>query len=58
MSETEIEVPRDRQASFDSIILPKHKRNVSDIENKVLSIFVDCLFVSIKRDYETKECTV
>ena len=30
MGETEIEVPRDRQASFDSIILPKHKRDVFD----------------------------
>ena len=39
MSETEIEVPRDRQASFNSIILPKHKRDVSDIENKVLAMY-------------------
>ena len=111
MGETAIEMPRDRQASFDSIILPKHKRDVSDIENKVLAmyargmsqrdisatiddiygfklsaeqiskitdyvleeqqswqnrtlapfypfLFVDCLFVPIKRDYETKECAV
>ena len=111
MGETAIEVPRDRQASFDSIILPKHKRDVSDIENKVLAmyargmsqrdisatiddiygfklsaeqiskitdyvleeqeswqnrtlapfypfLFVDCLFVPIKRDYETKECAI
>jgi len=73
MGKTEIEVPRDRQASFDSIILPKHKRDVSDIENKVLAmyargmsqrdisatiVFVDYLFVPIKRDYETKECAV
>ena len=107
MSETTIEVPRDRQASFESVILPKHKRDVSDIENKVLAmyargmsqrdisatiddiygfklsaeqiskitdyvleeqeswqnrtlapfypfLFVDCLFVPIKRDYKTK----
>ncbi len=39
MAETEIAVPRDRQASFDSIILPKHKRDVSDIENKVLAMY-------------------
>ena len=39
MGETTIEVPRDRQASFDSIILPKHKRDVSDIENKVLAMY-------------------
>ena len=37
--ETAIEIPRDRQASFDSIILPKHKRDVSDIENKVLAMY-------------------
>ena len=111
IGETEIDIPRDRQASFESVILPKHKRNVSDIENKVLAMyargmsqrdisvtiddiyvfklsaeqiskitdyvleeqeswqnrtlapfypffFVDCLFVPIKRDYETKECAV
>ena len=111
MGATTIEVPRDRQASLDSIILPKHKRDVSDIENKVLAmyargmsqrdisatiddiygfklsaeqiskitdyvldeqeswqnrtlapfypfLFVDCLFVPIKHDYETKECAV
>lgn len=111
MGETEIEMPRDRQAAFESIILPKHKRDVSDIENKVLAmyargmsqrdisatiddiygfklsaeqiskitdyvleeqqswqnrtlapfypfLFIDCLFVPIKRDYETKECAV
>ncbi|MBQ4403224.1 MAG: transposase, partial [Selenomonadaceae bacterium] len=40
MAETEIAVPRDRQASLDSIILPKHKRDVSDIENKVLAMYV------------------
>ena len=104
-------MPRDRHDSFESVILPKHKRDVSDIENKVLAmyargmsqrdisatiddiydfklsaeqiskitdyvleeqqswqnrtlapfypfLFVDCLFVPIKRDYETKECTV
>ena len=39
MGETEMEMPRDRQASFDSIILPKHKRDVSDIENKVLAMY-------------------
>ena len=107
MRETAIEIPPDRQSSFESVILPKHKHDVSDIENKVLAmyarsmsqrdicaiiddiygfklnaeqiskitdyvleeqqqwqnrtlapfypfLFVDCLFVPIKRDYETK----
>ena len=39
MGETAIEVPRDCQASFESVILPKHKRDVSDIENKVLAMY-------------------
>ena len=39
MGETEIEVPHDRQATFESVILPKHKRDVSDIENKVLAMY-------------------
>ena len=39
MGEMTIEVPRVRQASFESIILPKHKRDVSDIENKVLAMY-------------------
>ena len=39
MGETEIEVPRDLQASFESVILPKHKRDVSDIESKVLVMY-------------------
>ena len=37
--ETAIEVPCNRQASFELIILPKHKRDVSDIENKVLAMY-------------------
>lgn len=28
MGETEIELPRDRQSSFESVILPKHKRDI------------------------------
>ena len=39
MGETAIEVPRDCQASFELVILPKHKRDVSDIENKVLEMY-------------------
>ena len=39
MGETTIGVPHDRQASFELIILPKHKRDVSDIENKVLAMY-------------------
>ena len=111
MGEREISVPRDRNASFESVILPKHQRDVSSIEGKVLAmysrgmstrdisatiddiygfklsaeqiskitdcvleeqrswqnrplkpfypfIFVDCLYVNIRRDYESRDCAV
>ena len=39
MGETAKNVPRDRQASFESVIFPKHKQDVSDIENKMLTMY-------------------
>ena len=109
--EIPIQSPRDRDATFDPQIIPKRTRDVSGIEDKVLSmyakgmsqrdisstiediygfnisaetiseitdkvieevaewqsrplkkfytfLFVDCMYVSIKREYETKECAV
>lgn len=106
-----VEVPRDRDASFEPQAIPKHTRDVSGIENKVLSmyakgmsqrdiadtiediygfeishdtisnitdhvietanewqsrplkkfytfLFVDCLYVSIRKEMETKNCAV
>ncbi len=106
-----IEVPRDREASFEPQIIPRRTRDVSGIEDKVLSmyargmsqrdiantiediygfeishdtisaitdrvtgaanewqnrplkrfytfLFVDCLYVSIRREMETKNCAV
>lgn len=106
-----IDVPRDRDASFDPKVIPKRSRNVSGIEDKVLSmyakgmsqrdiadtiediygfeishetisnitdrvvetadewqnrplkkfytfLFVDCLYVSIRKEMETKNCAV
>ena len=38
MGKTEIEVSRNHQASFESVILSKHKRDVSDIYGFKLSI--------------------
>ena len=111
MGESEISVPRDRAATFESLLLPKHKRDVSSIEGKVLAmyargmsqrdisatiddiygfklsaeqiskitdcvleeqrtwqnrplqpfypfIFVDCIFVNMRREYEAKDCAV
>ncbi|MGY0356287.1 IS256 family transposase (plasmid) [Enterococcus avium] len=37
--EVAIDVPRDREASFESELIPKRKRDVSDIEGKVLSMY-------------------
>lgn len=106
-----VEVPRDRDASFEPQAIPKHTRDVSGIEDKVLSmyakgmsqrdiadtiediygfeishdtistitdrvietanewqkrplkkfytfVFVDCLYVSIRKEMETKSCAV
>ena len=111
MGETEIAIPRDRDAEFESLLIPKHKRDVSDINRKVIAmysrgmstrdisatiddiygfkliaeqiskitdcvleeqpnwqsrtlkpfypfVFVDCLFVNIRRDYESRDCAV
>ena len=106
-----IEVPRDRDGTFEPMVVPKRKRDVSDIQDKVLSmyakglsqrdiadtiediygfeishetiseitdsilqqleewqnrplkkfytfLFVDCLYVTIRKDYETKNYAV
>lgn len=109
--EVPVKVPRDREASFEPEIVPKHKTDVSAIEDKVLAmyargmsqrdisstiddiygfkmsheqistitdkvldelevwqnrplekfypfLFVDCMYVSLHKDYEVKECAV
>ena len=109
--EIEIEVPRDRDGSFEPIIVPKRQKDVSSIENKVLAMyargmsqrdisktiediygfsvshemiseitdaildelnewrsrplkkcyaftFVDCMYVTLRNDYEVKECAI
>lgn len=106
-----IEVPRDREGTFEPVVVPKRKRDVSAIQDKVLSmyakgmsqrdiaetiediygfeishetiseitdsvleqleewqnrplkkfytfLFVDCLYVTIRKDYETKNCAI
>lgn len=111
MGDIEIQSPRDRDGSFDSQIIPKRTRDVSGIEEKVITmyakgmsqrdiadtieqiygfeisaemisnitdkvidtahewqnrplkkfypfIFVDCLYVNIRREMETKSCAV
>lgn len=109
--EIEIEVPRDRDGSFEPTIVPKRQKDVSSIENKVLAMyargmsqrdisktiediygfsvshemisditdaildelnewrsrplkkcyaftFVDCMYVTLRNDYEVKECAI
>ena len=109
--DVEIDVPRDREGSFEPLVVPKRKRDVSAIENKVLAmyakglsqrdiadtiediygfeishetiseitdsvveqleewqnrplkkfytfLFVDCLYVAIRREYEIKNYAV
>ncbi|UOQ48656.1 IS256 family transposase [Gracilibacillus caseinilyticus] len=109
--EVELEVPRDRDGSFEPQVIPKRQRDVSAIENKVISmyargmsqrdisstiediygfsvshemvsnitdhvlteleewqtrplqpcypfVFVDCLYATIRNDYETKKYAV
>lgn len=111
MGEVEIDSPRDRDGSFDPRLIPKRSKDVSGIEDKVLSmyakgmsqrdiadtiediygfeishetisnitdkaietanewqnrplkkfyifLFVDCLYVNIGKDMETKSCAV
>lgn len=106
-----VQVPRDRESTFEPQVIPKHARDVSGIEDKVLSmyakgmsqrdiadtvediygfeishetissitdrvmeqaeewqnrplkkfyafLFVDCLYVTIRKDMETKDCAV
>lgn len=109
--EVEIDVPRDRDGTFEPVVVPKRQKDVSEIENKVLAMyargmsqrdisstiediygfkvshemisditdcilaeleewknrplkkcyaftFVDCMYVTLRHDYETKECAV
>ena len=109
--EVPVSVPRDRESTFEPQVIPKRIKDVSGIEDKILSmyakgmsqrdiaetieeiygfelshetisnitdrvldqvdewqnrplkkfytfLFVDCMYVSIKKDYETKNCAV
>lgn len=111
MGEMEVEVPRDRDASFEPELVPKRGRDISEIEDKIISmygkgmsqrdisatiediygfkvshemvsqitesvmeelhewqnrplkkfypfVFVDCMYVTIKEEYGTKEHAV
>lgn len=39
MGELEIEVPQDRNSEFEPKIVPKHKTNISEIEQKIINMY-------------------
>jgi len=39
MGEIEIDVPQDRNAEFEPKIVPKHKRDISEIEQKIINMY-------------------
>ena len=39
MGEIEIDVPRDRNATFTPKVVPKHKTNISEIEQKIIAMY-------------------
>ncbi len=39
IGELPIEVPRDRDGEFEPVVVPKHKRDISGIEEKVISLY-------------------
>ncbi|MEG0368337.1 MAG: IS256 family transposase [Coprobacillus sp.] len=37
--EIEIDVPRDRNASFEPVVIEKHQRDISDVDNKIINLY-------------------
>ena len=37
--EIDISIPRDRNASFDPMVIEKHNRDISDIDNKIINLY-------------------
>jgi putative transposase len=37
--EIDIDVPRDRNASFEPIVIEKHQRDISDVDNKIINLY-------------------
>ena len=42
----EFDIPRDRNAEFDPQVIPKHSRDISDIDDKIISMFSRGMSVS------------
>ena len=39
MGEFEIEVPQDRNSEFEPKVVPKHKRDISEVEQKIINMY-------------------
>jgi len=39
VGQVEIDIPRDRNAEFEPKIVPKYKRDISEIENKIIAMY-------------------
>ncbi len=39
LGEVELSIPRDRQCEFESKVVPKHQRNVTGLDEKILSLY-------------------
>lgn len=37
--EINLDIPRDRKASFDPLIVEKHNRDISDVDNKIINLY-------------------
>ena len=35
----EIDIPRDREGEFEPKIIPKYKRDISEIEDKIIALY-------------------
>jgi len=46
LGETEIQVPRDRQATFNPMIVPKRQKKVDGLENVIVSLYAKEMSVS------------
>jgi transposase-like protein len=59
VGEVELDVPRDRDGSFDPIIVPKHKRRIDGFDDQVLSLYskgmtTDDIATHLEEVYSTK----
>ncbi|WP_320048153.1 transposase [uncultured Ilyobacter sp.] len=39
LGEVELDIPRDREGSFEPAVIPKYSRDISDIEDKIISMY-------------------